>query len=320
MIPPRTQRASPDPRPQTPDPMFTAQAQPDTIATPVQAADALEQSQRTSLAALRREAIDTLRLAGFSAPRTPRLFGASTKTEASRGVKVDTIVAYMLPGKLCPNASRQCLAACLGTRSGMLALSPARRAQRWKSALLQLDPVLFLAIACAEISAHLRACKRSGYVPAVRLDGSSDTGIGALLAPYFPDAHFYDYTKSEARMMSDRPANYDLTFSRSEDNGDAVGRVLAAGQKVAAVFAVRPKSERLGRPCALPVGRTWMGAPIISGDAHDARFRDPKPEPGVGLIVALSLKGSDAPFAKIRERAGEFALDVSACDPVYLWG
>jgi len=196
----------------------------------------------------------------------------------------------------------------------MLALSPARRAQRWKSALLQLDPVLFLAIACAEISAHLRACERSGYVPAVRLDGSSDTGLGALLAPYFPQGSFYDYTKSEARMLAGRPDNYDLTFSRSEDNAEACERVLRSGHKVAAVFAVRPKSERLGRPCALPVGRTLLGAPIVSGDEHDARFRDPQPQAGVGLWVALSLKGSDAPFAKIRERAGAFALDVSACD------
>jgi len=88
---------------------------------------------------------------------------------------------------------------------------------------------------------------------------------------------FYDYTKNIRRALAyaagQYPANYHLTFSRSESNADDVARALLAGVNVAVVFRK-----------ALPA--TWGGRPVIDGDAHDLRFLDPR-----GVIVGLRAKG-----------------------------
>jgi len=58
-----------------------------------------------------------------------------------------------------------------------------------------------------------------------------------------PDVQFYDYTKSTRRAIAhafgDMPANYHLTFSRSECNDRDALNVLARGGNVAVVFSTR---------------------------------------------------------------------------------
>jgi hypothetical protein len=72
------------------------------------------------------------------------------------------------------------------------------------------------------------------------------------------------------------PANYHLCFSRSEANGNQCRDVLLAGGTVAAVFAgEKPES--------------YLGFPVVDGDAHDLRHLDPR-----GHVVALSPKGLKA--------------------------
>jgi hypothetical protein len=98
----------------------------------------------------------------------------------------------------------------------------------------------------------------------------------------FSDVQFYDYSKSFQRAMShatDRafPANYHLTFSRSEVNGEEAKHVLLAGGNVAVVFDRASKNN-------LP--ETWSGFRVINGDESDLRFLD---EPGV--VVGLYAKG-----------------------------
>ena len=73
--------------------------------------------------------------------------------------------------------------------------------------------------------------------------------------------------------MTERlPANYSLTFSRSETNGAALLR-LPSTANVAVVFHKR-----------LP--DTVAGRRVINGDATDLRFLDPQ-----GVIVGLLAKG-----------------------------
>ena len=102
--------------------------------------------------------------------------------------------------------------------------------------------------------------------------------IAPELFEMVPDCQFYDYTKASHRMFEQRqpgwPANYSLTFSRSEINGPEAVSVLRGGGNVAVVF-------RDGLP------DNWNGAPVVNGDAHDLRFLDPVG----GFVVGLKAKG-----------------------------
>jgi hypothetical protein len=95
-----------------------------------------------------------------------------------------------------------------------------------------------------------------------------------------PDLQFVDYTKSFKRALEHAagqfPANYHLTFSRSETNEDDCRQVLAAGGNVAVVLAGEFPEH-------------YLGHRVINGDAHDLRHLD-----GRGVVVALSPKGRKA--------------------------
>jgi hypothetical protein len=97
-----------------------------------------------------------------------------------------------------------------------------------------------------------------------------------------PSIQFYDYTKVPARMRrylaGKLPANYSLTFSRSEKNEAECLSVLAQGGNVAVVFATR-KGE--------PLPATWHGYRVIDGDLSDVRYLDPR-----NVVVGLRAKGS----------------------------
>jgi hypothetical protein len=114
----------------------------------------------------------------------------------------------------------------------------------------------------------------------VRLDGKS-------LMEMFPAVQFYDYTKSERRMfdflLGKMPANYHMTFSRSENNEASCARVLALKGNVAAVFSKLPKR--------------FLGVLVVSGDDSDLRFLDP-----AGVVVGLTPKG------KAKKSTGGFVV------------
>jgi hypothetical protein len=126
-----------------------------------------------------------------------------------------------------------------------------------------------------EIAAHELRAVKLGKVPAVRIDGSTDTGYGATLAPDFPAVRFYDYTKGLAHLAPPRPANYHLTYSVSELSP---ADLTPIAENLAVVFDIR-KGE------ALP--ETFAGRIVIDGDTHDARFMDPP-----DVVVGLSFKAA----------------------------
>jgi hypothetical protein len=104
------------------------------------------------------------------------------------------------------------------------------------------------------------------------MKGNKKKSIIAL----FPHVQFYDYTKNPSRMKKylrgEMPANYHLTFSRSECNHETCLEILEMGGNVAAVFEKMPE--------------TWCGKEVISGDDHDLRFLDK-----TGVVVGLKAKG-----------------------------
>lgn len=217
-----------------------------------------------------------------------------------------TGILYLAPhtiagiGNLCPDATKGCMSACLYT-AGRGAFNNVQRARIAKTKRFKADRAGFMAELVKDIAALVRKAKRAGMTPVVRLNGTSDLPWESIALPdrlgkvsimaEFPDVQFYDYTKSARRMAAfcggAFPANYHLTFSRSECNDTSAQRILAAGGNVAVVFDTR-KGD------ALPA--TWNMYTIVDGDTSDLRFLDRKVSGAYskshpGLVIGLRAKG-----------------------------
>ncbi len=193
-----------------------------------------------------------------------------------------TGILYLAPadisGKnICPHASVGCKAACLFT-AGRGAMSPIRNARLKKTMAFLSDRISFSSTIKAEIASLIKKANKKGMTACIRLNGTSDLPWHKIedIMQSYPDVQFYDYTPNLFRMLEftngKLPSNYHLTFSRKEDNDQAVDSVLKAGGNVAAVFK------------SLPI--SWKGFPVINGDDTDLRFLD-----GKGVIVGLKAKG-----------------------------
>ena len=114
--------------------------------------------------------------------------------------------------------------------------------------------------------------------PVIRLNGTSDKSWLDIIRE-FPAIQFYDYTKVYNRVAKDLPENYHLTLSYSEANPDYADKVLAYANKYQANLAVVFRDKH-------NIPETFLGRPVINGDADDLRFLDPQ-----GVVVALYAKG-----------------------------
>ena len=222
-----------------------------------------------------------------------RRFFSTDNPKALKAQKLGWLNAinYLAPhrlagvGNLCPNASAGCVALCLGEHSGNAALYPAVLKSRIaKAQYFMRDRQAFLLEMARHIAAARRTAAKAGLKLCVRLNGATDIAWEGLAPQTFasnPDVQFVDYTKSVKRALAHArgqfPANYHLTFSRSETNEAQCLEVLAAGGNVAVVFAG-----------AFP--ETYLGARVIDGDKSDLRHLEGKQ----GLVVALSPKGRKA--------------------------
>ncbi len=189
-------------------------------------------------------------------------------------------------GNVCPSASPACLAGCLNTAGkglvqnghGRYMVQAARIAKTRvllsRDADVRADGVSLLVYQLERAQAKAHA---AGLRLAVRLNVLSDLKWETM-APWlftrFPDVQFYDYTKIYSR-LGHTPANYDLTFSRSEVNGAYATAALARGFRVAVVF-----NNRHGLPAE------YYGVRVVNADRHDLRFLD-----GSSVIAGLLSKG-----------------------------
>src|SRR5262249_1692060 len=150
-----------------------------------------------------------------------------------------------------PGCARSCFA-----DFDRLAWPQVKRAAVARTLLLARQPELFHAILRADLA---RERARAGHLPLVaRLTVVShvawDREAPALFAE-FPPVRFMDYSKDISRILyPHRPANYHLTFSRSEANEADCRRALAAGHNVTVAFR---------KP---PFPATFWGHPVIDGD------------------------------------------------------
>ena len=213
--------------------------------------------------------------------------GKDAKTLKGQKYGYLTGVLYLAPHKVsghlvCPSASPGCIEACLFT-AGRGGMQTAIHGRIRKTRLLFEEKETFLLQLQRDIAALVRKAKREGLIPLVRLNGTSDLAWekmkinGRSLMESFPEVQFYDYTKIRARAAKfargNMPANYSLVFSLTESNDADARKVLAAGAPIAAVFGGD-----------LP--DTFLGAPVINGDEHDARVENME-----AVVVGLSAKG-----------------------------
>lgn len=195
----------------------------------------------------------------------------------------------------CQHASAGCAAACLNT-AGMGVYSNVQRARIEKTRFFFSDKSAFMRQLVKEISAAIKKAAKNNQTPCFRLNLTSDLPWekikfdGQTVFEMFPSVQFYDYTKSADRMSSflngEMPANYHLTFSRSENNDAVAMSILKSGGNVAMVFRKELPSS-------------FRGFDVINGDETDLRFLD-----GAGQIVGLVAKG------KARKEESGFVIET----------
>ena len=212
---------------------------------------------------------------------------SNVKIQKGEKLGYQTAGIHFAPAKLsgynvCKWASVGCTMSCLNT-AGMGAFTSVQISRIEKTVFFFKHRAEFFRLLSKEIVASIKKASRRGLIPCFRPNLTSDLPWedirheGRTIFEMFPLVTFYDYSKGSARMAKflagEMPANYHLTFSRSESNDREVEAVMASGGNVAVVFRG-----------ALPA--TWKGKPVISGDESDLRFLDP-----AGVVVGLVQKG-----------------------------
>ena len=220
-------------------------------------------------------------------PKKLLALDGNAKTVKGRGKGFMTAILYLTPASgsgenVCAMASiAGCEEPCLNT-AGRGAMGSVQLARLRKTLFFTQYKDEFLAQIKREIALMVKKIEKKGYVPLVRLNGTSDIRWENYGIPQmFPTVQFYDYTKIPNR--KNIPANYDLTFSYS---GVAaylpfVKQAITAGMRIATVFRTRAIVEQL-----LENRQTVMGLDVVDGDDTDIRHLDP-----LGVVVALYAKG-----------------------------
>jgi hypothetical protein len=221
----------------------------------------------------------------------------NTKTVKGEKRGYLTFILHLAPSdssgyQVCPKASPGCIVGCLNTSGRAMVFPKIIEARKRKTRLFFENRTEFFRLLVSDIRAGIRLAERKGLTPVFRLNGTSDlkwekypVAGKANIFEAFPSVQFYDYTKHTNR--TNLPANYNLTFSRSEVNELDCRIALREGKNVAVVF------DSPDFPA------TYLGHPVVSGEDSDLRFLDPK-----GSIIGLKAKG------KARQDQSGFVVSV----------
>jgi hypothetical protein len=239
---------------------------------------------------------------GFWDSRRP-LLSANSKLRKGLG-RYRAIGLAMAPwkfagkGNLCGAASAGCINACNGLWSGMNVTPSTRFALIGRARLWMEFRPLFLRKLREELANFQKLCIRTGRIPAVRLNVSTDLPferVAPEILAEFPRIRFYDYTAYSADNRAALPANYQLCHSWKETTTFAyVASVIAAGRNIVVPFdsAYAPARKLFG---ALPetvvfrcreTGRELV-VRVANGDKHDFRMRETD---GAGVCIGLHGK------------------------------
>ena len=205
---------------------------------------------------------------------------AKTVKGQKKGYK--TGILYLAPStqsgfNVCPQASQGCKKACLFT-AGRGAFNNVQQGRINKTRWFIQERETFIDQLDKEIIKHIKNSEKNGFIPCVRLNGTSDIpweNYGIIQK--FPMVQFYDYTKVYKRALKfvqkEMPKNYHLTYSLNEDNKAHAFEILRKGGNISAVF-------RKDLP------KKYNGFKVIDADETDLRFTDNK-----NVICGLKAKG-----------------------------
>jgi hypothetical protein len=233
------------------------------------------------------------------------ILGESFKTEKSKKYKVENRVVYLSPAwesgiQMCPRFGL-CAKYCVGHSSGRQGGTLQRNNRLTKTLLWYLFPRWFLRRVQAEAICLETLALGKGFIPAIRMNGSSDIRWEKYGLPQsVPTVEWYDYSKLPLEKRGDKgvlPPNYHLTFSLDENPGSwaCAQKYLKADQNVAIVvrsdWHTSDKQAKVAKD--LVIERETMGGfPVVDGDLHDARFKDTK---GSWVVLyAKSLAAGDS--------------------------
>ena len=244
------------------------------------------------------------------------IFGSSYKLDKSNAIDAANLamlgiddqeylnmVCYMPPadssGKwdFCVWKTPGCRAVCLGVASGRMNhgyenaknrvfdwnKTDTSKAQMKRAVLFMTDRQAFTCQSVLEIYNHRQKAIRKELGAAVRPNGTTDIPwektMRVVLDIFGDSIQWYDYTKAPRSVRNSVPSNYHLTFSRAETKENQLNALewLKDGFNAAVVF----KADKHDLPTE------FEGMPVLDGDIHDMRFKDP-----TGHWVGLSAKGA----------------------------
>ena len=202
-----------------------------------------------------------------------------------------TYIIYLAPYKqsgynVCPYSTPECRMGCLNTsgRAGMeyaAGKSVISNCRINKTKLFFEHQDFFMNWVVAEMTRWQNKAKKDGFEFSARLNGTSDIHWenvklnGKNIYELFPDAQFYDYTKSSKKMELNIP-NYQLTYSYTGKNDKAAMELINNGKNVAVVFNVAKNQ---------PLPNKFNGYKIVDGDKTDYR-----PDDENNVVVGLRFK------------------------------
>ena len=216
--------------------------------------------------------------------KSSKLLNIDNNAKTVKGQKqgYKTAILYLAPStqsgfQVCPMASEGCKKACLYT-VGHGAFNNVQQGRINKTRWFMQDRQSFLTQLRKEISNHIKNCDKKGYIPCVRLNGTSDISWENYnIIQAFPNVQFYDYTKIYKRALKyvngQYPSNYHITYSLNEDNKKEAFEILKLRGNISAVFRKY-----------LP--KTYQGYTVINADDTDLRFTD-----DINIIAGLVAKG-----------------------------
>ena len=206
----------------------------------------------------------------------------NAKTVKGQKAGYMTAILYLAPStqsgfQVCPMASEGCKKACLYT-AGHGAFNNVQQGRINKTRWFIQERNTFMDQLRKEINNHVKNATRKGFIPCIRLNGTSDISWEATgIFEQFPEVQFYDYTKIYKRALKfvngQYPSNYHLTYSLNEDNYKEAFDILLKGGNISAVF----RNE-------LP--ENYKGYKVINADETDLRFTDDN-----NIIAGLKAKG-----------------------------
>jgi hypothetical protein len=152
------------------------------------------------------------------------------------------------------------------------------RARIKRTDMYHADRESFLTQLEKEINSLIRKADRLGFIPTVRLNGTSDIRWenitfenGDTMFDRFPNIQFYDYTKIPNRKHI--PSNYHLSWSYSEADSRYIASMPSNMNAVVVFNGTMPK--------------LFLDKRVVDGDENDLRFLDQE-----NIIVGLKAKGS----------------------------